>query len=98
MRELTAAILDAVDLDAPVDPLTLTVSRPPEHGTLIHGIYGLQMSRYKDMGQELLRRSLPAHNFTLRQLREGQAPRALSDPCNLTLQWGSYANRLYCVQ
>ncbi|KAG5275412.1 hypothetical protein AALO_G00120010 [Alosa alosa] len=71
MKELTAAILDAVDLDAPPDILTLTVTRPPKHGTLINGIYGLQMTRYKDMGQELLRRSLPAHNFTLRELREG---------------------------
>lgn len=78
LKELTAAILDAVDLDAPPDTLTLTVSRPPGHGTLINGIYGLQMSRYKDMGQELLRRSLPAYNFTLRQLREGHTPHMLS--------------------
>ncbi|KAL2089664.1 hypothetical protein ACEWY4_014352 [Coilia grayii] len=71
MKELSAAILDAVDLDAPPDTLTLTVIIPPAYGTLINAVYGLQMSRYKDMGQELLRCSLPAHNFTLRELREG---------------------------
>lgn len=79
MKELSAAILDAVDLDAPADTLTLTVLSPPAHGTLINAVYGLQMSRYKDMGQELLRRSLPAHNFTLRELREGYALYMLSD-------------------
>lgn len=73
MKELTAAILDVADLDAPPDTLTLTVTSPPTHGTLINGIYGLQMNRYKNMGQDLLRRTLSAHSFTFRELREGHA-------------------------
>ncbi|XP_035509431.1 FRAS1-related extracellular matrix protein 1b [Morone saxatilis] len=71
MRELTPSILDAFDLDAPLDVLTFTVVLPPTHGSLINGIYGTEMSRYKAMGADLLQRSLPVTSFTLQELRQG---------------------------
>uniref|UniRef100_A0A7N8XN69 Fras1 related extracellular matrix 1b n=1 Tax=Mastacembelus armatus TaxID=205130 RepID=A0A7N8XN69_9TELE len=58
MRELTPSILDGLDLDAPPDILTFTVVQPPAHGVLINGIYGTEMSRYKEMGADLLQRSM----------------------------------------
>ncbi|KAG5850921.1 hypothetical protein ANANG_G00087500 [Anguilla anguilla] len=71
MKDLSPDLLDAVDLDVPSDTLTLSVLVPPAHGTLINGIYGLQMSRYKDMGSKLLQQSLPVQSFTLQELRQG---------------------------
>ncbi|XP_036442581.1 FRAS1-related extracellular matrix protein 1b isoform X2 [Colossoma macropomum] len=71
IKDLNPAILDAVDLDAPSDILTITVLVPPAHGMLLNGIYGLEMSRYKEMGQELLQRSPPVQSFTKQALRQG---------------------------
>ncbi|KAM6939195.1 FRAS1-related extracellular matrix protein 1b [Lycodopsis pacificus] len=71
MRELTPSILDGFDLDAPPDVLTFTLVQPPAHGSLINGIYGTETSRYKEMGADLLRRSLPVTSFTLQELRQG---------------------------
>uniref|UniRef100_A0A3Q3MFJ2 Fras1 related extracellular matrix 1b n=1 Tax=Mastacembelus armatus TaxID=205130 RepID=A0A3Q3MFJ2_9TELE len=71
MRELTPSILDGLDLDAPPDILTFTVVQPPAHGVLINGIYGTEMSRYKEMGADLLQRSLPVTSFTLQELQQG---------------------------
>lgn len=72
MRELTPSVLNCFDLDAPPDVLTFTLLRPPAHGNLINGIYGAEMSRYKEMGAELLQRSLPVTSFTLLELRQGE--------------------------
>lgn len=72
MRELTPSVLNCFDLDAPPDVLTFTLLRPPAHGNLINGIYGAEMSRYKEMGAELLQRSLPVTSFTLQELRQGE--------------------------
>ncbi|XP_077572863.1 FRAS1-related extracellular matrix protein 1b isoform X2 [Stigmatopora nigra] len=56
-RELTPALLDAWDLDAPPDELTFTLTGVPEHGALTAGEAG---------------HPLPAgSSFTLRQLRDG---------------------------
>ncbi|XP_049444192.1 FRAS1-related extracellular matrix protein 1b [Epinephelus fuscoguttatus] len=71
VRELTPSILNGFDLDAPPDILTFTVVQPPAHGSLINGIYGTDMSRYKEMGADLLQRSLPVTSFTLQELRQG---------------------------
>nr|XP_040040685.1 FRAS1-related extracellular matrix protein 1b isoform X1 [Gasterosteus aculeatus aculeatus] len=71
VRELTPSILDGFDLDAPPDILTFTVVQPPAHGSLINGIYGTEMNRYKEMGPDLLQRSLPVTSFTLQELRQG---------------------------
>lgn len=79
MRELTPAVLNGLDLDAPPDLLTFTVVRPPAHGSLINGIYGTEMSRYKEMGAELLQRSLLVTSFTLQELRGGE--RNITNPC-----------------
>lgn len=72
VRELTPSILDGLDLDAPPDILTFTVVQPPAHGSLINGIYGTEMNRYKEMGPDLLQRSLPVTSFTLQELRQGE--------------------------
>ncbi|XP_070816237.1 FRAS1-related extracellular matrix protein 1b [Chaetodon trifascialis] len=71
MRELTPSILNGFDLDAPLDVLTFTVVQQPAHGSLINGIYGTDMSRYKEMGADLLQRSLLVTSFTLQELRQG---------------------------
>ncbi|XP_067452176.1 FRAS1-related extracellular matrix protein 1b isoform X1 [Thunnus thynnus] len=71
MRELTPSILSGFDLDAPPDVLTFTLAEPPAHGSLINGIYGTEMSRYREMGAELLQRSLFITSFTLQELRQG---------------------------
>ncbi|KAK3561937.1 hypothetical protein QTP86_019060, partial [Hemibagrus guttatus] len=71
MKDLNPAILDAVDLDAPPDLLSFTILVPPAHGALLHGIYGLDMNQYKDMGPEILRRSVPVQSFTIQVLRQG---------------------------
>lgn len=72
MKDLNPAILNAVDLDAPPDLLRFTILVPPAHGTLLHGIYGLDMSQYKDMGPEILQRSIPVQSFTMQTLQQGQ--------------------------
>lgn len=72
MKDLSPAIIDAVDLDAPPALLSFTILVPPAHGTLLHGIYGIEMSRYKDMGPEILKESPPVHSFTVQALRQGQ--------------------------
>ncbi|XP_060797324.1 FRAS1-related extracellular matrix protein 1b isoform X2 [Neoarius graeffei] len=71
MKDLNPAILNAVDLDAPPDLLRFTILVPPAHGTLLHGIYGLDMSQYKDMGPEILQRSIPVQSFTMQTLQQG---------------------------
>ncbi|XP_070688078.1 FRAS1-related extracellular matrix protein 1b [Pempheris klunzingeri] len=71
MRELTPSILNGFDLDAPLDVLTFTLLQPPAHGSIINGIYGTETSRYKEMGADLLQRSLPVTSFTLQELRQG---------------------------
>uniref|UniRef100_A0A4W5RFZ9 Fras1 related extracellular matrix 1b n=1 Tax=Hucho hucho TaxID=62062 RepID=A0A4W5RFZ9_9TELE len=71
MKELSPAILNAMDLDAPADILTFTVLVPPAHGTLLNGIYGTELSRYKNMGPKLLLQSLIVHTFTMEELKQG---------------------------
>lgn len=70
MKDLSPAILDAVDLDAPPDLLSFTILVPPAHGKLLHGTYGLDMS--KDMGPEILQRSISVQSFTIQALHQGQ--------------------------
>uniref|UniRef100_A0A673XNC9 Fras1 related extracellular matrix 1b n=1 Tax=Salmo trutta TaxID=8032 RepID=A0A673XNC9_SALTR len=71
IKELSPAILNALDLDAPADILTFTVLVPPAHGTLLNGIYGTELSRYKNMGPKLLLQSLIVHTFTMEELKQG---------------------------
>ncbi|KAM6962497.1 FRAS1-related extracellular matrix protein 1b [Aplochiton taeniatus] len=71
MKELTPALLNGFDLDKPSDLLTFTVVKTPAHGSLLNGIYGMEPGRYKDLGTDLLHRSLPVHTFTMTQLLQG---------------------------
>ncbi|XP_062868751.1 FRAS1-related extracellular matrix protein 1b [Trichomycterus rosablanca] len=70
-KDLNPAILNAVDLDAPPDTLSITILNPPAHGTLLNGIHGFDMNHYKEMGTELLKRSPPVHVFTIQALQQG---------------------------
>lgn len=88
MKDLNPAILDAVDLDAPPDLLSFTILVPPAHGALLHGIYGLDMNQYKDMGPEILRRSVPVQSFTIQALRQGQFLFTVSPSLELCLALG----------
>uniref|UniRef100_A0A671SZ05 FRAS1-related extracellular matrix protein 1-like n=1 Tax=Sinocyclocheilus anshuiensis TaxID=1608454 RepID=A0A671SZ05_9TELE len=71
MKDLSPDILNAVDGDIPADTLTMTILFPPAHGTLVNGIYGLKMNRYKNMNPEVLQRTLPIQSFTLQELQQG---------------------------
>ncbi|XP_009294520.1 FRAS1-related extracellular matrix protein 1b isoform X1 [Danio rerio] len=71
MKDLSPDILNAVDVDIPAESLTLTILDPPAHGTLINGIYGLEMNRYKSMNPEVLQQTLAIQSFTLEELQQG---------------------------
>ncbi|XP_058617703.1 FRAS1-related extracellular matrix protein 1b isoform X2 [Onychostoma macrolepis] len=71
MKDLSPDILNAVDVDIPADTLTMTILLPPAHGTLVNGIYGLEMNRYKNMNPDVLQRTLAIHSFTLQELQQG---------------------------
>ncbi|KAL1251392.1 hypothetical protein QQF64_019188 [Cirrhinus molitorella] len=71
MKDLSPDILNAVDVDIPADTLTMTILVPPAHGTLVNGIYGLEMNRYKNMNPEVLQRTLAIQSFTLQELQQG---------------------------
>lgn len=72
MKDLSPDILNAVDVDIPVETLTITILVPPAHGTLLNGIYGLEMSRYKSMSPEDLHQTLAVHSFSIQELQQGQ--------------------------
>lgn len=72
MKDLSPDILNAVDTDIPADTLIMTILIPPTHGTLLNGIYGLEMNRYKSMNTEVLQRTLAIQSFTLQELQQGQ--------------------------
>lgn len=72
MKDLSPDILNAVDIDIPADTLTMTILIPPTHGTLLNGIYGLEMNRYKNLNPEVLQRTLAIQSFTLQELQQGQ--------------------------
>ncbi|KAK9967605.1 hypothetical protein ABG768_001992 [Culter alburnus] len=71
MKDLSPDILNAVDIDIPADTLTMTILIPPTHGTLLNGIYGLEMNRYKNLNPEVLQRTLAIQSFTLQELQQG---------------------------
>ncbi|XP_068174802.1 FRAS1-related extracellular matrix protein 1b [Antennarius striatus] len=72
VRELTPSMLNGFDLDVPEDVLTFTVVMPPAHGSLISGVYGTDVSRYREVGGALHGgRSLLVTSFTLQELHQG---------------------------
>lgn len=81
MKDLSPDILNAVDIDIPGETLTMTVLVPPAHGTLLNGIYGLEMSRYKSMSSEDLQRTLAIQSFTVQELQQGQFSNKWSTFC-----------------
>ncbi|KAK7878822.1 hypothetical protein WMY93_034270, partial [Mugilogobius chulae] len=58
-QELSPLQLDGSDLDAPLDTLTFTILRPPQHGRLLNAIH-------KDLAT-----ALSIDEFTLQELRQG---------------------------
>lgn len=79
MKDLSPDILNAVDIDIPAEILTMSILIPPAHGTLLNGIYGVEMNRYKNMNPEVLQRTLAIQSFTLHELQQGQ----FWNPCDL---------------
>ncbi|XP_077082463.1 FRAS1-related extracellular matrix protein 1b isoform X2 [Siphateles boraxobius] len=71
MKDLSPDILNAVDIDIPAETLTMSILVPPAHGTLLNGIYGVEIIRYKNMNPEVLQRTLAIHSFTLQELQQG---------------------------
>lgn len=71
LKELTPAFLNGFDRDTPSDMLTFTVVKTPAHGTLLNGIYGIEMDRYKDVGTDILHQILPVHTLTMTELLQG---------------------------
>ncbi|TRY82888.1 hypothetical protein DNTS_001526 [Danionella cerebrum] len=74
MKDLSPAILNAMDVDIPSETLTMTILAPPSHGTLINGIYGVEMSRYKNMNPEVLLQTLAIQSFSLQELQHVKSP------------------------
>lgn len=72
MKDLSPDILNAVDVDIPVETLTITILVPPAHGTLLNGIYGHEMSRYKSLSPGDLNQTLAVLSFTMQELQQGQ--------------------------
>ncbi|RXN20441.1 FRAS1-related extracellular matrix 1-like protein [Labeo rohita] len=81
MKDLSPYILNAVDVDIPADTLTMTILVPPAHGTLVNGIYGLEMNRYKNMNPEVLQQTLAIQSFTLQELQQGYHYLLVEDGC-----------------
>lgn len=71
LRELTPALLNARDLDAPPDVLTFTVLEPPSHGSLVQ-IGGTALPRYGGEGAGLPQRGLHVSSFSLQELQQGE--------------------------
>lgn len=70
MKELDASIINAVDFDVPRDHLTFRIIQQPQHGAIIGGLHGNDVSNYK--------RSIQSHGtelqvqvFTMEDLRNG---------------------------
>uniref|UniRef100_A0A3B3ZBH1 Cadherin domain-containing protein n=1 Tax=Periophthalmus magnuspinnatus TaxID=409849 RepID=A0A3B3ZBH1_9GOBI len=59
LQHLSPLLLDASDVDAPLDVLTFSVLRPPQHGRLLNALY-------KQQGA-----ALSVEEFTLQELRQG---------------------------
>ncbi|XP_051549151.1 FRAS1-related extracellular matrix protein 1b isoform X2 [Myxocyprinus asiaticus] len=79
MKDLSPDILNAMDIDIPSDTLTINILVPPAHGTLLNAIYGLEMSRYKNMSPEVLQRTLVIQSFTVQELQQGMKIMYLHD-------------------
>ncbi|XP_066577018.1 FRAS1-related extracellular matrix protein 1a [Amia ocellicauda] len=70
-KELDPSVLDAVDLDIPRETLTFTVVQPPQHGIIMNGVYGTEVSRYKQLIQAQRSTALSVLRFTLEDLTNG---------------------------
>ncbi|XP_051866646.1 FRAS1-related extracellular matrix protein 1b [Pristis pectinata] len=69
--EIGPGVLNAVDIDVPCDTLTFSVVSPPSHGVLLNGIYGTDIATYRRVNAEVLYHSLPVHNFSMDELKQG---------------------------
>ncbi|XP_078264100.1 FRAS1-related extracellular matrix protein 1b [Rhinoraja longicauda] len=69
--EIGPGVLNAADTDVPRDTLIFSVVSPPSHGVLLNGIYGTDIAAYRRMNAEVLHHSLPVHNFSMDELKQG---------------------------
>ncbi|KAK6494103.1 FRAS1-related extracellular matrix protein 1-like [Huso huso] len=71
MKELGPSIINVVDLDIPQDNLEFTIIQQPQHGMIMNGIYGNDITRYKRRIHGHRNHELPVHDFTMDNLKQG---------------------------
>ncbi|KAG2466922.1 FREM1 protein, partial [Polypterus senegalus] len=79
MKELDASIINVVDLDIPRDQLVFTITKQPQHGMIMNGIYGNDIARYRRLAHNHLNNKLPVYDFTIDSLRHGMKVMYLHD-------------------
>ncbi|XP_038625448.1 FRAS1-related extracellular matrix protein 1-like [Tachyglossus aculeatus] len=71
MKELDPSIINAVDLDIPQDRLMFTVTQQPQHGILVDGVLGNDVTFYKRLINMHQNPKFPLHNFSMDLLKTG---------------------------
>ncbi|XP_069094919.1 FRAS1-related extracellular matrix protein 1 [Pleurodeles waltl] len=70
-KELDPAVINAVDVDVPRNPLMFTITEQPQHGLVMHGVYGNDITRYKRIISSHQSPGLPLHDFSMDHLKNG---------------------------
>ncbi|RXM34202.1 FRAS1-related extracellular matrix protein 1 [Acipenser ruthenus] len=78
MKELGPSIINVVDLDIPQDNLEFTIIQQPQHGMIMNGIYGNDITRYKQHINGHHNHDLPVHDFTMDDLKHVTNRRVLT--------------------
>lgn len=63
--------INVEDADVPHDGLSFYISSPPHHGLILNGIYGKDISHYKQLNPTVLHRDVEVQQFTLERLQQG---------------------------
>ncbi|XP_030062909.1 FRAS1-related extracellular matrix protein 1 isoform X2 [Microcaecilia unicolor] len=77
--EMGPWVLNAEDLDIPQNTLSFSVISSPSHGVILNGIYGKDVTQYKQMKSAALHRDLQIYRFTLDELKQGTLPLYMHD-------------------
>uniref|UniRef100_A0ACB8ESF7 FRAS1- extracellular matrix protein 1 n=1 Tax=Sphaerodactylus townsendi TaxID=933632 RepID=A0ACB8ESF7_9SAUR len=79
MKELDPSIINTVDLDIPPDTLMFTVLQQPQHGFLVNGLYGTDITLYKQAINSHQHHELLVHGFSMELLKNGMRLMYLHD-------------------
>ncbi|XP_039766745.1 FRAS1-related extracellular matrix protein 1 isoform X3 [Ornithorhynchus anatinus] len=71
MKELDPSIINAVDLDIPQDRLMFTITQQPQHGILVDGVFGNDVTFYKQLINMHQNPKFPLHDFSMDLLKSG---------------------------